>query len=268
MNILDAFPERRRHVSASQLNMYARCPEQYRRRYVENEIIPPGVAATKGKSVHVGAELNFRQKITTMQDLRPADIVDASVTAFEESTQGGLTLNEEEQARGKSVVVGEGKDSVVRLASLFAKEVAPEYQPLFVEEKHEIELPDSPRTLLGILDLSAVQADIVDLKTGARAMSQQDVDDSIQLSGYSVTYTEVLKQPPRRIVIEDLVDTGKTQKRVKIETTRDAAARQRFVERAVTTAKAIEAGIFPPGQPGWWCSKRFCGYWETCKVRP
>ena len=45
-------PDEKPYLSPSQMGMYCRCGEQYRRRYIEKEIIPPGFALIKGGSVH------------------------------------------------------------------------------------------------------------------------------------------------------------------------------------------------------------------------
>jgi hypothetical protein len=28
--------------------------------------------------------------------------------------------------------------------------------------------------------------------------------------------------------------------------------------------QSMQTGVFPPGQVGWWCSPKFCGYWDLC----
>jgi len=35
-------------LTKSMLGMFARCPAQFERRYINNEIIPPGIAARQG----------------------------------------------------------------------------------------------------------------------------------------------------------------------------------------------------------------------------
>ncbi len=135
------------YISASQLGMYERCGEQYRRRYIEKERIPPGVALLKGTGVHGGARVNFRQKVETHEDLPKKDIVEISVTEFERSYQNqGVLLTAEEESIGLQKVMGETKDSVVTLSGLFADEVAPVYQPAFVEESYRITIP-RPNTI-------------------------------------------------------------------------------------------------------------------------
>ncbi len=51
------------HISATQLNMYLRCPAQYKFRYVDGIILPPKSALTKGKAVHRGQEFNYWQQL-------------------------------------------------------------------------------------------------------------------------------------------------------------------------------------------------------------
>jgi len=109
------------HSSSTQLEMYWRCPESYRRRYVEGEKIPPGIAPIQGKAYHVGAETNFRQKIESWVDLPKKEIVEAAAAAFDTELAGGYILSEEEVGRGSSVIIGEAKDKLVQLAELHAE---------------------------------------------------------------------------------------------------------------------------------------------------
>jgi hypothetical protein len=122
------------HASNTQIEMLCRCGESYRRRYIEGEIIPPGIAALKGTGLHRAAETNMRQKIDSHVDLPAREIVDAAVSAFETQVHGGLSLTDEEMGRGASIVVGEAKDDVAELADVHARQQAPDYQPILVEQ--------------------------------------------------------------------------------------------------------------------------------------
>lgn len=59
----------KKHLSISQINMLGRCGEQYRRRYIEGEKIPPGIAALVGRGVDDSVTINLQNKIDT-GDLR------------------------------------------------------------------------------------------------------------------------------------------------------------------------------------------------------
>ena len=270
-----AAPPRKPHVSPSQLSMYFKCGEQYRRRYIEHERIPPGIAMHRGTGVHAGAQLNFRQKIASFVDAPTSEIVDAAVAAFDGAvTKDGVLLTREEESRGQKHVVAEARDTAARMARTFAEAIAPAYQPIEVEERVTIELPRAPRDILGIVDLVAVDAhdspetgqrSVVDLKTGTKSRPQSDADDSMQLTVYSAAHHVRHGFPVRDARLEILIDGAKGVRRQTLTTTRDQHDIAAFVARVNAMLAGIEAGIFTPAPPGsWWCSARWCGYWSTC----
>lgn len=67
----------RPQLHPSALGMFARCGEQFRRRYVEGERIPPGVAAVVGTGVHLAVGADLREKMTE-GTLLPAEAVEAA----------------------------------------------------------------------------------------------------------------------------------------------------------------------------------------------
>lgn len=265
---------KKKHISPSQLNTFENCGEAYRRRYIEKEIIPPGVAALRGGSVHKGAEMNFEQKIESKVDLPKKDIVDRAVAEFEGRMKSdGLFIDSETLKRGKDIIVGEEKDTTVRLAGLFSDQVAPVYQPTAVEQKITIELPDSPRDLLGILDLTAtIVADpsrgegIVDYKTGKKTKSQGDFDTSAQITLYDLAFRAKRGKAPDFLQVEQLVDLKSGPKRVINQTTRTVADFKPAIARVNAMISGLEKGAFLPANAGAWnCSPKWCGYFGTCQ---
>lgn len=269
----EAAPKKKPYISPSQLNTFENCGEAYRRRYIEKEIIPPGVAALRGGGVHKGAEMNFEQKIASKVDLPKDQIVERAVAEFEGRMKlEGLFLDPEAEKRGKAIVIGEEKDTTVRLAGLFSDEVAPVYQPTAVEEKVVIELPDSPRDLLGIIDLTAtIIADpargegLIDYKTGKKTKSQSEFDSSAQITLYDLAYRAKRGKAPDFIQVEQLVDT-KVPKRVINPTTRTVADMKPAIARVNAMISGLEKGAFLPANAGAWnCSPKWCGYFGTCQ---
>ena len=252
------------HISNSQLSMYWRCPEQYRRRYMEKEILPPGIALLTGSAIHAGAETNFRQKIETHKDLPASDIVDAAVAGFDAGTTGGYALSDEEATRGAVAVLADAKDQIAGLAQVHADQQAPDYQPVTVEHKTRIVLPKASRDLLAITDLRDDKARVVDIKTAARRKPQSEVDGSIQLTIYAAAYQVDCGQPPSEVRLDTLVKTKKVGRQV-LSSTRDRTDFQVLANRINATLAAIEAANFPPCSPdAWQCSARWCGYYRTC----
>ena len=252
------------YLSHSQLDLFSKCGEAYRRRYLEKQIIPPGVALLRGSAVHGAAEVNHRQKIETGQDLPLQDLVDAAATTFDQRiATDGYSLAPDEQSTGAKIVLGKAKDSAVRLTGLYARNVAPNIEPELVEARVRVVLPESPLDLVGVIDVSTRDSRVKDLKTAARAKTQQDADDSLQLTWYDLTYRALKKVPPAGLDLEVLVDTA-TPKHQRLGTTRTMRDLEVLVARVNATAAAIKAGSFPPAQLGaWWCSNKFCGYFRS-----
>lgn len=253
------------HLSASQLESIARCPEAYRRRYIEGDKIPPAIAMIVGSGLHKGAEVNFRQKIETHSDLPASDIIDAAVAGFEAQAAGGVSFSADEASRGIKNVLGEAKDAVAEFARVHAKQQAPDYQPVLVEQTVLIELP-GPRNLLGVIDLLDDQDRITDFKTAGKKKSQADADDNIGLSVYAASFQSLYQKPPQLVQLDTIVRTKTKIERQVIESQRSDADMAALANRINVVSRQIEAGIFPPATPGaWWCGPKFCGFYASCK---
>lgn len=252
------------HLSATQLEMYARCPESYRRRYIENDRIPPAVSMLKGTGLHRAAEHNFRQKIDSHRDLPASEIVDAAVAGFESELSAGVSFDAEEESVGPEKVIGQAKDDVADLAETHAKTQAPDYQPVLVEESVRIELP-GPRDLLAVIDLADDKRRVVDFKTARKSKTQGDADGSVQLTVYAAAHQAVTGEPPALVRLDTIVQTAKKTERQVIDSTRDNADLVALSHRINAISAAVDAGIFPPTTPGaWWCDRKWCGFHATC----
>ena len=255
------------HLSPSSIDTYLKCGEQFRRRYILGERIPPGIAILKGKSVHGAAEVNFKQKIASRKDLKVSDMVQAAAASFEKSVSDGLQFTPEEESEGKANVLGKVKDRSIVLTQLFAASVAPQYQPALVEEKVVIEMPHSPFDLLGYIDMADDKDRIMDLKTTGKSKTQDEADQSNQLTYYAAAYQIKTGRKPSSVRLDVLVDK-KTPEHQQIETGRDFPDFERLAAKVDMVAKGIKAEVFLPPPPGSWaCSQKFCGYWSTCKIR-
>lgn len=255
------------HISASQMEMYARCPEAYRRRYVEGEKIPPGMAAHIGSGVHAGAEVNFRQKVESREDLPVSDIVDAAVQGFKTRVQvDGYMLDEDEKSIGHRTVIADATDLTADLARLHAKTQAVSYQPVECERTTLIVLPDASRDLITVTDLRDDGGRVVDFKTASRAPSQDDCDSSLQLTAYAAAFAvDNGGRYPAEVRLDVLTKT-KTPARKMFSAQRTIDDIESLAHRIDATVRAIDAGIFPPTSPAnWACSAKWCGYFQTCR---
>lgn len=252
------------YLSASQIGMFLRCGESFRRRYIDGDIIPPGIALLKGSATHTGIEKNNRQKIESHVDLKKSDIVDISVSALEAKIEkDGLELNEEEKTTGKDKVIGEAKDDVVSLAGLYADEVAPGTQPVSCEK--EIIIPFGGQTLKGYIDCIDDKKRVRDYKTSGRAKQQKELESSLQMGIYTIAYEQENGELPAGICYDVLINTKKPKYQlIEIQPQINVYSRIQAVVEAV--AHGISAGVFlPPAEGSWVCDKKWCGFYNTCK---
>lgn len=252
------------HISNTQLDMYFTCPESYRRRYIEGERIPPGIALLIGSGVDRGEQANFRQKIESHADLPKSEIVEAAVAGFEAEKTGGYLLTKDEDSVGASKIIGQAKDMVASLAGVHAEQQAPEYQPIAVQKEIKIIFPRATHDILGYVDLIDDRQTVTDFKTGAKKKPQKDADESTQLTIYAAAYQIEYGQPPAEVRLDTLVKTKMPGRQLLISH-RGNADFQAMLNRVNIMLSAVAAGIYPPAPVGSWkCSPKWCGYFTTC----
>lgn len=256
--------DKRQSVSFSRLQLLARCGEAYRRRYEEGDVIPPMISAIRGTAVHIGSEINFKQKIKTKKDLNESDIVEATVEAFDSTVKNeGVSLTKEEQSIGKRKVIGGMKDRSVYLARIYSKEVAPAHQPIIVETLQKIQIAENVDLTIKI-DLVNDKKEVVDLKTTTKPRQQIELDNDLQFDVYGLGYLAMTGKHASGFRQEVLLDT-KNPKRQTITTQRTTEDYRVTVNRINAFLHATKTGCYTPTSPlNWWCSNTWCGYWQTC----
>jgi len=257
---------KKKYISATQLNTFETCGIRYWFRYMNDWKAPPGIAQLKGASVHGGAKTNFYQKKDTHEDLPRKDIIEISVTEFDRLFQKEKEIlpTPEEAEMGIEKAIGQAKDSVVVLSGLFADDVAPKYQPVYVEESLRIVVPKSEYDLLAIMDIADDQDVVMDLKTGTKSKPQKEADDSEQLSMYALVFRTLTKRLPREVRLETLVHKKEPEVQ-RLVSTRDREDLEVLVRRINQMVVAIEKKMFTPANPtAWTCSERWCGYAIEC----
>lgn len=253
------------HLSASQLETFWRCGEQYRRRYIERERIPPGIVLLVGSGVHIGAETNFKQKIDSHVDLPIDDIIDAAVNGFETRIRkDSFELTTEESSIGARKVIAQAKDQVAAMAEILAIEVVADYQPTEVEVTTLIEMPECSHDLVTVTDVRDDRSRVVDFKTSGRKKNLQEVHASIQLTAYAAAYRADHGTDPAAVMLDTLLKNKRVDRQV-LTSQRDVTDYVVLAERIDATLQAINAGIYTPTSPlNWQCSERWCGYARTC----
>lgn len=250
-------------LSHSRVDSYQTCGYAYYRAYIMGDYKPPGIFMLRGSGMHKAAEVNFNQKIETHKDLPLDDIIEIAVTGFEQRmVEDGLSMTPAEQKRGHKVVVSEAKDSTAVHARIFGEKQAPDYQPVWVEEKYRIELPESSHDLTGVIDIFDDQYRVMDFKTSGRKKRQADVDTSFQLQCYSLAVYKRTGAVPAEAGLDVSIhrDSGSTDRQV-LTTQHTVEDLEVMVNRINAVLHGINSGVFPPAKAGSWkCTARYCGY--------
>jgi PD-(D/E)XK nuclease superfamily len=190
------WPEQIRHLSATSIGMFRRCPEQFRHRYILGEKERPGEALVVGSAFHEGLEFNYAQKISTHVD-RPLDEVveylqDEAVPKVIEEAGGAeeIAWDVGDYHKGVQTLRKDSERMLVRYHS----DVVPRIQPLALEEEFYLHDPSLIVPLLAYVDLRTGYEDgasawivdrIIDTKTGKQSSSKLKPSWMLQATLYS-----------------------------------------------------------------------------------
>lgn len=156
----DRFPPR---MSPGQVATAARCPEQWRRKYVLRQREPWSGAALVGVAMHSAAELNFAQKIDSHEDLPQKDMLEIAAAQFDVKVE---EIGRNDEITWRDVQPADAKDETVRLTDAYHRWGAPLVQPVAVEEWVTTQLEGMPE-LRGRVDVRT-STSLPDVKTSGR----------------------------------------------------------------------------------------------------
>lgn len=255
-------------IRQSSLSTFENCPEMFRRRYLEGEIIPPGLAAHVGTGVHKAAEVNHKAKIVTGRDEPLVVLQDAARDGYVSAVKTvGAYMAPEDMPSAKRLASA-ALDDAVALARVYHDEVAPAIQPLLVEKWVEIYVPDLTPSISGTIDLLDCAGTLVDLKTSSKAWPASRAQQSPQATIYSKLVEAETGRAPSEIRFDVLVKGNKPRYQP-LSTTRTEADFQAVLARLQIMMQMIMAGIFPPAPTGAWiCGPKYCGFFYTCPHIP
>lgn len=244
----------------SSLQAFLKCGKLYEFRYIMGLRTPPKAALTVGRAVDEAVNLNMTRKVQTGEYAPVEEVLDFTADTFAREaadTEWGEDKPDEQ------------KDMAIRLSKLHAEAVAPTIEPATVQEEFTLET-DAGYDIGGTLDMTDAQGRIRDTKTMKRGPTTHEVNRAFQPAVYDFAYQALRGKPSTGFVFDILVKPTKT---IDVES--------RTVEGKVTPLdhewifnaidsvhRSIQAGAFPPAPEGsWYCSEKWCGFWNQCKGR-
>lgn len=238
------------YLSFSAVEMYLKCGQQFKFRYVDGVRSPPSVAMVEGSSHHSWLQTNNNLQKEEKQIIGAEDAMDIFMTAWKKQSKD---VDRRERIRDEKDVFTRAP----KLIGAYIKRLAPKMRPVAVEKRFRISIGGVP--FVGFIDVVDKIKGALDYKTTSKKKTAGQARNSLQLSSYArvlgthdVGFISLVKAKTPTV---DLVTTKLASKDV-----------QWADEIAASTADAIKRGAFPKTSPdNWWCSEKFCGYWHQCR---
>lgn len=239
------------YINQTLINSWDMCPERVRRRWIEGDIIPPGIAAKIGTGVHKGAEVNHLAKIISGED-EPLDVItDAARDGYVKSLQDGVFFPPDERSTAKKQLE-EGVDVTVQLASIYRSDLAPQISPALVEKKITMSVDEIDHPFIGTIDVYTKDGWLPDLKTAAKKWPKGRAEASPQATLYNELIKHETGEYPSKLSFEVFVKNNKPELQ-SVQAERNPEDFDVLIKRVRIMEQMITAGIFPPATVGHWC---------------
>lgn len=251
-------------LSLSSIQTFLRCPEKWRRRYIEGEADFLGGPGVLGGAVGAAEVLNYGQKIDSGEDLPEAELLDAYADEFDYRCDcEPVEWGDDKPARLK--------DQGAKVLPVYHRLIAPTVTPKAVERGFVLEFEDVDWTFTGYIDVEQADDSLIDLKVKGRAISQADADADLQPTSYLLA-KRAEGEPAPGFRFHQLVRVQHPEpKHVQpVATQRSDAQLDAFVELVYRVAAEIDWRLandcWSGAAPGaWWCGERWCGFWRDCE---
>jgi PD-(D/E)XK nuclease superfamily len=180
------WPSQLRSLSATAIKGLHKCPEQFRRERIQGERQPPGIAMVWGTADHAAHDHNYRQKITTGEDLPVAEVSERFLDELDKDVdvRGGAGEIDWTMSR-KAVSKADVQRRGMAVVQAYHEAVSPLLQPLASERSFELRVEGVPVPVRGRIDLETRHG-VIDRKLSGRAKSQLDPEWTIQAGLYSM----------------------------------------------------------------------------------
>ena len=246
------------HLSPSKVDMFLKCGRAYAYRYGEKLVIPPNGAMTLGRTVGSAIDHNYRQKIDTHADLPAKEVIEVFADEWDKERPDTLFAPDEKP--------GQMKDEGVSMTGLYHQTFSPQRQPIAVQHEFAAELEFEDGRVIPIKAIADMLEDsaVWDLKTSKTKKSEADLLRSTQMGIYAAAREAEASVMPT-IGYELLLRQKKPVANV-VWVPGSAVDMNRLLRVIARVVKGIEEEQFMPASPlGWWCSEKWCGYWQLCE---
>jgi hypothetical protein len=249
------------YLSLSSLKAFMRCPEAWRRRYIDKELEAPSGKMVLGGAAGAALAQHYGTQLESGTGLSTDDVLDEFATEFEDR------IGREEVIWG-SDTAGALKDSGAGALAVFHRLITPSIVPVAVEREFELSWPDVHWRLTGFIDVETADGGVRDSKMIGKRMSQADADSDLQPTMYCAA-RRAEGNPVTGFDFDTMVRVKAPTAEV-IHTTRTDAQLDALIDRIFTLAREIEwrteTDTWSGSAPGFGSACRMCRY-HDCALR-
>lgn len=253
-------------LSASSISLLYRCPELWRRRYMERVKDPATERMHMGSSVDAAITGYYRAALVGHQATEK-EVLDWFNTSWQER-EAQITFTRDP---------GAARECARRALLSYIEDVASTVKPRAVQRTLSARLaPDLDWAVTGVLDLETQDGQVIDIKTGSRHRDQAEAERGLQpgiylwlrmvegdpACGFAFHSLRVPTGGPRSTPGVKVVPATWDPKRVLTAPVRMAAAARLITGLA---RQFGPTGPWPYADPGTWqCAPEACPAWGTC----
>lgn len=254
------------HVSG--MNLLSRCGIAFENRYIKEIKTPRSVSLALGTAVDRAVTCDLTSKKDSGELLPDSDVLDiARDAAVSEMETGDVAVDGQDEDEGWTASKGAIVDAAVDMAGFHHREAAPDINPTHVQRAWVLDIAGLDMQLAGTIDVQEGSRSIRDTKTSGKSPAKDTADKSLQLTMYSLAVRQLDGKIPDKVALDYVVRTPKRKdvKLVQLESKRVDADLNHLIARVQAAEAVIKSGVFSPADPtAWWCSQRFCSYWNAC----
>ncbi len=252
------------HLSYSSISTYLLCPRSWAFKYRDCVPVATSPALALGSAFHGAIEALIRAPFEGKQ-MQPTE---AWREAWGKATQQTIAWDDRQTPESVSndglrmLLASDTLSTVQNLRPLVI-----EGQPV-IEKRIELRVPGVPIPVIGFIDLIGDDGVAYDLKTAARAWTQEQAEKEVQPLFYLAALNQEGWTPNVSYRFRHVVFTKTKTPQVQIiETQRQSRELLWLAGLIAEVWHGIEAEVFPPNPGAWLCGQRYCAFWAMCKGR-